>query len=218
MEGDRKVIAKNIILCRKSANLTQAELAEKLNYSDKAVSKWERGEAIPDVFVLKQIADLFNVTVDYMLKDHIENNIVLPEKKVDLKRRRNLIVTLSSSLVWLIATIVFAVLLMLPFKIEKAWLAFIWALPATGIIHIVFSCLWYSNLRRGITISLFIWLSFVAICLTVPYPKIWLLLLIAIPMQIIVVLWFVYVFIRSKAIKKEKENLISVEISNTKKH
>ena len=210
MDENKKVVAKNIIACRKSANLTQAELAEKLNYTDKAVSKWERAEAIPDVFVIKQIADLFNVTVDYMITDHNDNEIILPKKKIDLKKRRNLIVTLSSSLVWFVATIVFAILMMLPYKLERVWLAFIWAFPASFIIHIVFSCLWGSNLRTASVISVFIWSTFVAVCLTVPYPKIWLLLLIAIPMQIIVVLWFTYIYIRKRAINKEKENLINI--------
>ena len=64
MNDFKRIIANNITELRRSVPLTQAELAEKLNYSDKAVSKWERGESIPDVIVLKQIADLFGVTVD----------------------------------------------------------------------------------------------------------------------------------------------------------
>jgi transcriptional regulator with XRE-family HTH domain len=69
MEDYKRIIANNITELRKAVPLTQAELAEKLNYSDKAVSKWERGESIPDVIVLKQIAELFGVTVDYLLED-----------------------------------------------------------------------------------------------------------------------------------------------------
>ena len=63
----RQNLASNIALHRKALKLTQAELAEKLNYSDKAVSKWERGEAVPELTVLKQIADFFNVTIDYLV-------------------------------------------------------------------------------------------------------------------------------------------------------
>lgn len=72
MEDLKAVIAKNITELRKENKLTQLELAEKLNYSDKSVSKWERGESIPDVIVLKELADLFGVSVDYMLKPHKE--------------------------------------------------------------------------------------------------------------------------------------------------
>ena len=61
------IIAKKLTKLRKENNLTHLQLAEKLNYSDKAISKWERAESIPDVLVLKSIADLFGVTVDYLL-------------------------------------------------------------------------------------------------------------------------------------------------------
>ena len=69
MNDLREIVAKNICELRREANMTQLMLAEKLNYSDKAVSKWERGESVPDVFMLKTIADLFGVTVDYLLTD-----------------------------------------------------------------------------------------------------------------------------------------------------
>ena len=68
MESLKTVIAKNIVSLRKANHLTQTELADKLNYSDKAVSKWERGDSLPDVIVLKQIADLFGVTLDYLVQ------------------------------------------------------------------------------------------------------------------------------------------------------
>ena len=61
MEDLKVIFAQNLIALRKQMKLTQIELAEKINYSDKAVSKWERGESIPDVSVLMVIANLFNV-------------------------------------------------------------------------------------------------------------------------------------------------------------
>ena len=64
------VTAGNLINLRTGAGMTQAELGAKLNYSDKSISKWERGEAIPDAYVLTQMADLFGVSVDYILSSH----------------------------------------------------------------------------------------------------------------------------------------------------
>ena len=61
MTATREIIAENITALRKSARLTQAELAEKLNYSDKAISKWERGDSVPDVLVLAELAELYGV-------------------------------------------------------------------------------------------------------------------------------------------------------------
>ena len=48
-------IGANLSAYRKRAGMTQAGLAEKLNYSDKAISKWERGESVPDVLILCQL-------------------------------------------------------------------------------------------------------------------------------------------------------------------
>ena len=62
------IFARNVAELRAERKMTQAQLAALLNYSDKAISKWERGEALPDVTVVKQIADTFGVTVDYLLK------------------------------------------------------------------------------------------------------------------------------------------------------
>ena len=68
MTDIKQIIAKNISALRQDKELTQIELAEKLNYSDKAVSKWERGESLPDIGVLTQIADLFEVPLDYLVR------------------------------------------------------------------------------------------------------------------------------------------------------
>ena len=57
----KPIFAENLAVLRKKKGWTQLELAERLNYSDKAVSKWERGESLPDVTILKQIADLFEL-------------------------------------------------------------------------------------------------------------------------------------------------------------
>ena len=75
MDELKSVVAENLKALRTTAGLTQGELAERLNYSDKAVSKWERGESLPDVQVLKQLADMYGVGVDYLLSsDHKTDN------------------------------------------------------------------------------------------------------------------------------------------------
>ena len=89
MKDYRTIIAENLTRLRTASHLTQAELADKLSYSDKAVSKWERGESIPDVTVLKTVADLYGVTVDYLLAEHSENEeIIIPERKMTMNQYR----------------------------------------------------------------------------------------------------------------------------------
>ena len=84
MQDLKQLIGKNITKLRTSSKLTQAEFAEQLNYTDKAVSKWERGESLPDIVILKQIADMFGVKVDYLLSEHFDDEkpIVGAEKKI----------------------------------------------------------------------------------------------------------------------------------------
>lgn len=69
--GELKLTAaSNLINLRKKAGMTQAELGARINYSDKTVSKWERAEAVPDAYVLKQLSEIYGVTVDYLLSSH----------------------------------------------------------------------------------------------------------------------------------------------------
>lgn len=98
MEDLKNVLAENLIKYRKAANLTQAELAEKINYSDKAVSKWERAAGMPDVDVLKQIADLFGVTVDDMLTKSDKPARV--KRKINLLTRTNVTIVPCCSCGW----------------------------------------------------------------------------------------------------------------------
>ena len=94
MSETRKNIADNIVKLRKEKHWTQAELADHLNYSDKAISKWERGESTPDADSLLELAKLFNVTVDYFFhKEEEQRQYILPSK--DLKIRNLLILILS---------------------------------------------------------------------------------------------------------------------------
>ena len=134
-------IGKNIAAHRKHAGLTQAGLAEKLNYSDKAVSKWERAESVPDVLTLAALAEVLGVTVNDILADPNE----LPEEtgavqqamgrvvEKTLKRKadKRIILSLSSILVWFVALFVYVVVSSL--DIPNSWLAFFYAVPANAI-------------------------------------------------------------------------------------
>lgn len=180
-------IGKNIAEYRKLAGLSQIDFAEKLNYSDKAVSKWERGESLPDIIVIKQIADLFGITVN----DLIEKKDI-KKKKIDLKkllRNKLFVLLLSVGLVWLVATIVFTFLLLFNALPGKAWLMYIYAIPISFIICIVFSAIWKNFLMLFISESLLVWTTILALCLSIPYESIWYMFLIAIPLQVLTILW-----------------------------
>lgn len=185
----KAVIANNIIKLRKSKNWTQTELAEKLNYSDKAVSKWERAESLPDATVLKKIADLFLVSVDYLFEEEHANEKIEFPAAAKQKRRNHIIITLlSASLVFLIATIVFVVLGLLPIDLP-IWMAYVYAIPVASVVLIVFNSIWGRRIWNYVFVTFLVWSILLAIYLSFPAQDIWLIFIIGIPAQIIILLW-----------------------------
>ncbi len=186
------IIAANIAELRKTSGLTQNDLAEKLNYSDKAVSKWERGESIPDVSVLKSIADNFGVTVDYLLTR--EHKAYAEERKEQRKRKRGnrLIITLISVvIVWLIAVFIFLNFKSFNLGLKGDWLVFIYAVPVSCIVTLVFNSLWGKRLFGFIISSVIWWTLITSVYLTVMVlggGHIWLLFVLGVPGQAIIFL------------------------------
>lgn len=182
----KQTVAKNISQLRKSKGLTQLELAERLNYSDKAVSKWERGEGLPDLLVLNKMAEIFDVSLAELIDVKAKKPLSPANKK------RALIASASALLVWVVATIVFVVLRLLPQPPDKAWLVFIYALPATMIVLTVFSVIWKMRLFVFCAVSLLIWTMCLTLFVSIIFvtDNAWLLFIIGIPLQILNILWF----------------------------
>ncbi len=186
----KPIFAENLATLRKKKGWTQLELAERLNYSDKAVSKWERGESLPDVTILKQIADLFEVTVDYMLiQDHEPAAVPVSKRK---QRNRAMITGISAVTVWLIASIVYFSLGFVQSVPSWSWIVFLAAVPVCCIVLLVFSALWWGKRWLFTTVSVLIWSLLACVFFTVFFAaglNIWLIFVIGIPAQIIVFLW-----------------------------
>ncbi len=195
-------IGNNIASYRKQRRWTQAKLAELLNYSDKAVSKWERGESMPDVTILVQLAELFEVTVNDLLVDpdavpEHEAGVMeravgrAAEKAFKRKADKRVILHLSGLLVWLVALLCFVVLDAL--NVEKGWIAFIYAIPADGVVRLSLRSAWRDFRRNQTIISLILWGSVLSLYLSFLIFagwNIWKLFLLGIPGQLAVFLWF----------------------------
>lgn len=193
MEALKNNVAANIADLRRKNGMTQLELADKLKYSDKAVSKWERGESVPDVAVLKSIADLFGVTVDYLLEEtHKKEALPAPLLK-NRTKRRGVIVWLAILLVWMVATVLFVILSLVPMAAERGhlWLAFVFAVPASLVVWLVMNTIWFNRCRNYLIVSLLMWSLLAATHLTllVVGMNIWLIYILGIPAQIIIFLW-----------------------------
>ncbi|MBQ9943084.1 MAG: helix-turn-helix transcriptional regulator [Clostridia bacterium] len=178
----RNAIARNIAFFRKNGGHTQAELAEKLNYSDKSVSKWERAEGVPDIYVLTQIAELYQVSVNDLIR--------LDEPQLPRRKPKVLILLLSLGLVWLAATVLFFALMLLCPGMPGKWLCFLYAVPVSGIILTVFTCLWWQLWKRCISVSVIIWGLAVCIHLTLNLPVSYMIYVVAGVVQLLFILWF----------------------------
>ena len=192
MKELREIVASNICALRNERKITQLKLAEILNYSDKAVSKWERGESLPDVSVLKQIADYFDVSVDYLLSEDHSGEIKKKKNYTKQANRNHLIIsTLAVVLVWLIGTFVFVEMNIIGSDFPS-WLMFIYSLPVSFIVMIVFNSIWGIPRLNFIIISALVWsliLTVYLTVLTVASLNIWLVFILGIPAQLIVILW-----------------------------
>lgn len=167
---------------RKLNGMTQLELAEKLNYSDKSISKWERGEGLPDLYVVTQIADLFGVTVNDMIS---EGKIHRP-----LFTRNKFLTTLMAlATPWLLATVlctIFAIVL----PSFPGWVFFIFAVPVTAIVAIVFTCVWWTKWLQFLSVSALLWTLPTSFFVTVHLRGMGLIYTVATVLQVLTILWY----------------------------
>ena len=127
---DQIKIGKFIAECRKKENLTQMQLAEKLNITDRAVSKWERGKALPDASIMLALCDILKITVNDLLSGEVvtmENyNKEMENKLIEMVKQKEENDKRLLTLEWVIGILSIAVLL-IPIliaslvPIEKDW-------------------------------------------------------------------------------------------------
>jgi transcriptional regulator with XRE-family HTH domain len=211
-------IGANIAMYRKNAGLTQAGLAAKLNYSDKAISKWERGESIPDVITLLTLAEQFEITVNDLLSDpnalpedvdptKLEKAMSkVSEKALKRKANKNVILALSSTLVWFVALLIFVVLS--SFDIHNSELAFLYAVPVNAIVLLSLRSAWHDFRWNRWLISTIVWGFLVAIYAslkTLLHFDMWRMFLLGIPGEIATTLWF-RLFSPARGEKKAEAN------------
>ncbi len=188
MKDIKPIIAANLSGLRKEKGLTQAELAEKLNYSDKAVSRWERGDTLPDISVLYELCRFYNITLDDLVSEEPvirENEKVYDKNSMAYKIWATL---LSVSIVWLAATLLFIYSNVWGDN-EYFWMAFVWAVPATCIVLKFTARGIFNNVLNVINDSIFVWSVLASIYLQVIAYNVWMIFLLGAPVQAIIILW-----------------------------
>ena len=193
MEDIKPIIAKNITALRQGAKMTQIELAARLNYSDKSVSKWERAESIPDITVLKAIADMFGVPLDYLVRENPELPVVQEEQEPTFGKKRNhkVITALSILLVWFVAAVVFVILDMVALDTKLHFLAFAYAVPVSMIVWLVLNSIWFTRHNNYLIISLLMWTTLACVVLTLLLVglNVWQLMILGVLGQVIIATW-----------------------------
>jgi transcriptional regulator with XRE-family HTH domain len=191
MDELRFVIAKNLVFLRKTYGYTQAEVAKKLDYTDKSVSKWETGECVPPIEVLKKLADFYKITLDQLVSE--ESLKVTTEPTQERVHHSKFAISLLAIItIWLIATCGFS-FGYLGNIYSNSWLIFIYAVPASFICALVFNSIWGKRRMNYVIVSFLIWTLLAAFYLTCVVifdkPGYWPLFFIGIPSQIIVIIW-----------------------------
>lgn len=190
METLRKIIGSNLAELRKERKITQLELAEMFGYTDKAVSKREKGDTLPDVETLYQLASFYGVTLDYLTNDipqEEKETIINPTNQTNIKANRISIVLLSISLVWMLATICFVWILV--FNGLNYYQVFIYAIPITAIVLSLFNKSWGKRKYNFYIYTLFLWSLISAIYVGFLRYNLWPLFLLGAPSQILIFLW-----------------------------
>lgn len=188
-------LSKNISFYRRQFNLTQLELAEQLNYSDKSISKWERGEGVPDIYVIVELAKFFGVTVDQLVN---KRKVPTPFHK-----RQQAIACFYALIAWLVATITFAV-----FKIFKVdypvWHLFIYAIPVSSLIMLIFNLAWKKIWFIYSYLTVFIWTLALSFQLSFPSIENYIFYIIATPIYIFSIYLVFILFMSKKKYFKRK--------------
>ncbi len=198
MDDLKIIVGKNLSALRKKKKLTQIELAEKFNYSDKAVSKWEQGATMPDLETLKQLCDFYGVTLDYLVdSENIANPHVDTSKQKVLLVNHIIITCLFGMVIWMAATLIFVYPLLFLHKTTSYWPVFVWAIPLSAIVMMFCNRIYFKR-KKVVTligVSILIWSTLSGVFLHFMFftnqgTNLWLCFLLGIPLQAMISLWF----------------------------
>lgn len=203
MDDVKSIVARNITELRLLNNMTQLDLAQKLNYSDKTISKWERGESTPDINVLVNIADIFGVSLDYLVRSENIDEQVTKNRLETSSYNKRAVTLISEGTVWFVALFAFIITSLVTSKASFQWLYFVYAMPIMLIVRLVLNSIWFNPRHNYIIVSLLMWSILTAIHISFLYfgINVALIFLLGVLGQIIIVLWsFIY-----KPSKKHKK-------------
>ena len=191
MKNDIKTtVSSNLIALRKSKGLTQADVANALNYSDKSVSKWEHADSLPDISILSALADMYGVTLDYLTHEDAEEQLAYVNGKHKPDRERQLTIEiLAVTIILLCSTVAFVYGYCFREVQYVFWQAYLWAIPASSILLLYFNRVWHKNILASIILkSILLWSLLLCIYLQFFDYKLWMIFIIGVPIEAIFIL------------------------------
>lgn len=185
MKDLKQIIAKNLIMLRKKSGMTQNELAQKLNYSDNAVSRWERGELAPSIEVIENIAEVYGIEPDMLLRENASGVVEKNEKKQKINKLATILLIVS--IIWCTVAVAY----IYSYKIFgiNMWLLFCWAVPVSCLILLPFNDYWGKYVYKFVILSVLVWTTLACFYLQFLKYNLWLVFIVGIPAQIALVIW-----------------------------
>ena len=208
MKDIKSIVASNLSALRRQKGITQAELAERLNYSDKAISRWEKGDTLPDINVLYEICEFYGITMNDLTSDTCTAPQIDEAFKTQ-KMYRIWTCTLAGATVWLFATLWFI------FNLDsRLWIAFLWAVPISCAIVMIIGRAVFNWIVHFILASVIIWSATASLYLQILFfgsgANFWYLFIVGVPLQAIVFL-FQRTWITALLSKKNKKKVLEEE-------
>lgn len=189
MKEIKEIISNNLITLRKSHNLTQNDLAEKLSYSDNMVSRWERGEITPSVETLQKISEFYEVPLSSLLEEKKVEEVITQnnqDEKINNMKKFSLILSLLTT-VWFAITIAFVYVNAVSHK--SVWLLFVAGVPISCIVLLLFNGTWNKYIYRFVVSTVLLWSTLAFIYLYFLQYNLFLVFIIGVPVQLSLIIW-----------------------------
>ncbi|MBR0507439.1 MAG: helix-turn-helix transcriptional regulator [Clostridia bacterium] len=203
MEDVKKIVSQNLVRLRKESNLTQAELAKRINYSDKAISRWEKGEVVPDLETIYALSEAFGVPVGAITEKQQETERT--EEQTPVIRQRILSQIFLLCEIWFVICVIYVYINIT--KHTSIWQLFVWSVPASAIV------LWFTTRREKVDVllfiyaSVFVWSFITCVYLHLMASRPWYLFFAGLPLQGLLVIRYIFNY---------KQNLKRIRIRHEK--
>ncbi len=191
MDDLKQIISKNLIELRKRKKYTQLDVADMLQYSDKAISKWEKGDSLPDVETLYKLCNIYGVTLDYLTHEGTYEEKKEFIKNDSNKKNKLIIAMLFIMACWAVLIVTFTILI--SGYDYNYWILLVWGVPLTGLVLLGFNSIWGKKKYIIYLNSFAIWTALTALYFQIFFStnnfNMWYVFLVGVPLQIAAVLW-----------------------------